>query len=100
MAHSSSGLGHRPLKAEITVSNPVCATRSIHNNMAHSSSGLGHRPLKAEITGSNPVCATRRKRQGDNSLVSLLCQQHFAIVGVSLPWDVAIFSIHNPHGTT
>ena len=26
MAHSSSGLGHRPLKAEITGSNPVCAT--------------------------------------------------------------------------
>ena len=25
-AHSSSGLGHRPLKAEITGSNPVCAT--------------------------------------------------------------------------
>ncbi len=24
-AHSSSGLGHRPLKAEITGSNPVCA---------------------------------------------------------------------------
>ncbi len=28
MAHSSSGLGHRPLKAEITGSNPVCATKS------------------------------------------------------------------------
>ena len=27
MAHSSSGLGHRPLKAEITGSNPVCATK-------------------------------------------------------------------------
>ena len=26
VAHSSSGLGHRPLKAEITGSNPVCAT--------------------------------------------------------------------------
>ena len=25
-AHSSSGLGRRPLKAEITGSNPVCAT--------------------------------------------------------------------------
>jgi hypothetical protein len=25
-AHSSSGLGHRPLKAKITGSNPVCAT--------------------------------------------------------------------------
>ena len=28
MAHSSSGLGHRPLKAEITGSNPVCATKA------------------------------------------------------------------------
>ncbi len=27
MAHSSSGSGHRPLKAEITGSNPVCATK-------------------------------------------------------------------------
>ena len=27
MAHSSSGLGHRPLKAEITGSKPVCATK-------------------------------------------------------------------------
>src|SRR3990172_4962444 len=26
LAHSSSGPGHRPLKAEITGSNPVCAT--------------------------------------------------------------------------
>jgi hypothetical protein len=26
-AHSSSGLGHRPLKAEITGSNPVCAIK-------------------------------------------------------------------------
>ncbi len=26
VAHSSSGLGRRPLKAEITGSNPVCAT--------------------------------------------------------------------------
>ena len=26
VAHSSSGLGHRPLKAKITGSNPVCAT--------------------------------------------------------------------------
>ena len=26
MAHSSRGLGHLPLKEEITGSNPVCAT--------------------------------------------------------------------------
>ena len=29
LAHSSSGLGHRPLKAEITGSNPVCATTQL-----------------------------------------------------------------------
>jgi hypothetical protein len=29
VAHSSSGLGHLPLKEEITGSNPVCATRFI-----------------------------------------------------------------------
>jgi hypothetical protein len=28
VAHSSSGLGHRPLKAKITGSNPVCATNT------------------------------------------------------------------------
>ena len=28
VAHSSSGLGHLPLKEEITGSNPVCATNS------------------------------------------------------------------------
>ena len=30
LAHSSSGLGHRPLKAEITGSNPVCAISLRH----------------------------------------------------------------------
>ena len=30
--HSSRGLGHRPLKAEITGSNPVCGTTSSHLN--------------------------------------------------------------------
>ena len=28
VAHSSSGLGHHPLKVEITGSNPVCATNT------------------------------------------------------------------------
>jgi hypothetical protein len=32
-AHSSSGLGHRPLKAEITGSNPVCAIRRPWDSM-------------------------------------------------------------------
>jgi hypothetical protein len=31
-AHSSSGLGRRPLKAEITGSNPVCATTTLSVN--------------------------------------------------------------------
>ncbi len=35
MAHSSSGLGRRPLKAEITGSNPVCAT----TYLCHTTSG-------------------------------------------------------------
>ncbi len=29
VAHSSSGLGHRPLKAEIRGSNPLCATSNL-----------------------------------------------------------------------
>ena len=29
MAHSSRGLGHLPLKEEITGSNPVCATNDV-----------------------------------------------------------------------
>ena len=29
MAHSSSGLGHLPLKEKITGSNPVCATSTL-----------------------------------------------------------------------
>ena len=55
-ARSSSGLGRRPLKAEITSSNLVRATI---RQTARSSSGLGRRPLKAEITSSNLVRATR-----------------------------------------
>ena len=65
MARSSSGLGRRPLKAEITSSNLVRATMSSSGrtlkaplHMARSSSGLGRRPLKAEITSSNLVRAT------------------------------------------
>ena len=63
MARSSSGLGRRPLKAEITSSNLVRAT--IFNcltYLARSSSGLGHRPLKAEITSSNLVRATKHSQ--------------------------------------
>ena len=60
VARSSSGLGRRPLKAEITSSNLVRATTSfLLSLMARSSSGLGRRPLKAEITSSNLVRATK-----------------------------------------
>ena len=65
LARSSSGSGRRPLKAEITGSNPVRATKSFRSTRkllyitARSSSGSGRRPLKAEITGSNPVRATK-----------------------------------------
>jgi hypothetical protein len=37
-AHSSSGLGHRPLKAKITGSNPVCATQYLRGLTALTSS--------------------------------------------------------------
>jgi hypothetical protein len=40
MAHSSSGLGHRPLKAEITGSNPVCAIRTHNHVSSQATSGL------------------------------------------------------------
>ena len=41
-AHSSSGLGHRPLKAEITGSNPVCATNHVFKDASSQMrSGLG-----------------------------------------------------------
>ena len=61
VARSSSGLGRRPLKAEITSSNLVRATKC---DMARSSSGLGRRPLKAEITSSNLVRATMNCKAG------------------------------------
>ena len=35
VAHSSSGQGHRPLKAEITGSNPVCATKVIRESVGY-----------------------------------------------------------------
>lgn len=42
VAHSSSGLGHRPLKAEIRGSNPLCATH-----------GPVH-PAKSKVVLENP----------------------------------------------
>ena len=40
MPHSSRGLGHRPLKAEITGSNPVCGTNSAFFGPIHARIGL------------------------------------------------------------
>ena len=40
MPHSSRGLGHRPLKAEITGSNPVCGTKSVNLGPIHARIGL------------------------------------------------------------
>ena len=47
LAHSSSGLGRRPLKAEITGSNPVCATTRVH----HTASGQA---------SPGPICFSSR----------------------------------------
>ena len=74
LARSSSGSGRRPLKAEITGSNPVRATKSFRDTpivplyMARSSSGSGRRPLKAEITSSNLVRATKSLQAGLSGL--------------------------------
>ena len=85
MARSSSGLGRRPLKAEITSSNLVRATTSfLLRLMARSSSGLGRRPLKAEITSSNLVRATMNLRPGFPTEVRVfyfeqtVCNSHLA----------------------
>ena len=72
-ARSSSGLGRRPLKAEITSSNLVRATI---RQTARSSSGLGRRPLKAEITSSNLVRATRNPQVRALSLACFAISEH------------------------
>jgi hypothetical protein len=85
LARSSSGLGRRPLKAEIASSNLARATISFRREflqrafagaatlwrlqcagflMARSSSGLGRRPLKAEIASSNLARATNANEKG------------------------------------
>ena len=46
-AHSSSGLGRRPLKAEITGSNPVCATTIEHLNWHCSLDNIIHADKQA-----------------------------------------------------
>src|SRR5215211_3425457 len=67
MAHSSSGLGHRPLKAEIRGSNPLCAT-SI-NDPDHIGPGrlvLSSRTAFAQAGNYGEViCAGREVRESE-----------------------------------
>ena len=79
VARSSSGLGRRPLKAEITSSNLVRATNC---DMARSSSGLGRRPLKAEITSSNLVRATMNCKAGCFGSLPFLLRRLSRVRGV------------------
>lgn len=51
MAHSSSGLGHLPLKEEITGSNPVCATKV--NNIAYFEANLAWRAVAFYSSANN-----------------------------------------------
>ncbi len=58
--HSSRGLGHRPLKAEITGSNPVCGTTSrttISCGSAHAQSQ--HLVVLTESHVTEPLCGTK-----------------------------------------
>src|SRR6187551_1074894 len=52
--HSSRGLGHRPLKAEITGSNPVCGTKFVIFGPIHARIG----PLVALILGRGTLIGT------------------------------------------
>ena len=97
-AHSSSGQGHRPLKAETTGSNPVCAIVPVRRCacfafMAHSSSGLGRRPFKAKTRGSNPLCAILSERAVER--LFLLPKNLRDIIGY-LPSNSA--SLYNKYG--
>ena len=64
MAHSSSGLGHLPLKEEITGSNPVCATKhlKIHDFEAKIkfsrvfSEGVSTNSLQIALLNNFPYC--------------------------------------------
>jgi len=49
-AHSSSGLGHRPLKAEIRGSNPLCATTRPTSMSESGNRELEHRLAVDEVT--------------------------------------------------
>ena len=100
LARSSSGSGRRPLKAEITGSNPVRATMSSRSTRkllyitARSSSGSGRRPLKAEITGSNPVRATKPE-------FGEPCSMWFAILLFAQVWsgcDAQSWRVRCMHG--
>ena len=57
MAHSSRGLGRRPLKAEITGSNPVCATLCLQKLADHKQTGVsGAANIACTSKPSKPVC--------------------------------------------
>jgi hypothetical protein len=56
LAHSSSGQGHRPLKAEITGSNPVCATSFPNTSRSEDAESARH----IAITRIVPYCSYRR----------------------------------------
>ena len=58
-AHSSSGLGHRPLKAEITGSNPVCATTAY--GRYHHLRNVARQPIGA----SGPLDSRSVARRGE-----------------------------------
>ncbi len=62
-AHSSSGLGHRPLKAETTGSNPVCATNFVPTTWAIAASGRRERPLREPRHDPSMLSSCRLKVQ-------------------------------------
>src|SRR5579875_1528384 len=80
-AHSSSGLGRRPLKAEITGSNPVCATicpidlyRSLWGRFLSQSTrqGFPQNSTQLDRNGSLKSSTKSSKRKRDHPLRSSL----------------------------
>jgi hypothetical protein len=71
-AHSSSGLGHRPLKAEIRGSNPLCATTRLFKLLPFGTlcrcAGLWL--FSARVALPNRACLQRSRDRGLRLLVS------------------------------
>jgi hypothetical protein len=71
-AHSSSGLGHRPLKAEIRGSNPLCATTRLSKMLRFGTpcrcAGLWL--FSARVALLNRACLQRPRDRGLRLLVS------------------------------